>query len=36
MDDLIYIGIAIGFFILTWGFMKMCKVLGEEKSGGTL
>jgi hypothetical protein len=34
MDDLIYIGIAIVFFILTWGLMKMCEVLGDEKSGG--
>jgi hypothetical protein len=33
MDDLIYIGIAVAFFILTWGLMKMCEVLAEEKSG---
>jgi hypothetical protein len=36
MDDLIYIGIAVVFFIFTWGLMKMCEVLAEEKSGGNL
>jgi hypothetical protein len=33
MDDIIYIGITILFFILTWGLMKMCEVLGENKTG---
>ena len=43
MDDIIYIGIAVVFFILTWGLLKMCEVLQpgadknvEEKTGGTL
>jgi len=36
MDDLIYIGIAVVLFILTWGLLKMCEVLGKEKSGGTV
>ena len=33
MDDIIYIGIAILFFILTWGLTKMCEILGENKTG---
>jgi hypothetical protein len=33
MDDLIYIGTAVLFFILTWGLMKMCEILGEHKTG---
>jgi hypothetical protein len=43
MDDIIYISIVVGFFLLTWGFLKMCEVLQpeadknvEEKSGGTV
>ena len=43
MDDIINIGVAVVFFILTWGLMKMCEVLQpeadkniEEKSGGTV
>jgi hypothetical protein len=43
MDDIIYIGIAVIFFVVTWGFLKMCEVLQpeadknvEEKSGGTV
>jgi hypothetical protein len=41
MDDIIYIGVVVVFFVLTLGFMKMCEVLQpeadknvEEKSGG--
>ena len=43
MDDMIYIGIAVAFFVLTMGLLKMCEVLQpgtdknvEEKSGGTV
>ena len=43
MDDIIYIGVAVVFFIFTWGLLKMCEVLQpesdktiEEKSGGTV
>jgi hypothetical protein len=43
MDDIIYIGVAVVFFFLTWGLLKMCEVLqpeadknAEEKSGGTV
>ena len=41
MDDIIYFGVTVVFFILTWGLLKMCEVLQpeadknvEEKSGG--
>ena len=41
MDDLIYIGVAAVFFVLSWALLKMCDVLqpvdhmrAEEKSGG--
>ena len=43
MNDIIYIGVAVVFFVLTWGLLKMCEVLQpkadknvEEKSGGTV
>jgi hypothetical protein len=36
MDDILYLGIAVVLFILTWGLLKMCEVLGEEKSGGNV
>ncbi len=43
MDDIIYIGVTVVFFILTWGLLKICEVLQpeadknvEEKSGGTV
>jgi hypothetical protein len=31
--DIIYIGIVIALFLLTWGLMKVCDVLGEQKTG---
>lgn len=31
--DFIYVGIVVAFFVLTWGVMKMCDVLMEDKSG---
>jgi hypothetical protein len=34
--DIIYIGIVIAFFVLTWGLMKACDILGEQKSGERL
>ena len=41
MDDSIYIGVIVVFFVLSWGLLKMCEVLQpesdkniEEKSGG--
>jgi hypothetical protein len=36
MDDIIYIGVAVAFFVITWGLLKMCEVLSEEKSGGNV
>ena len=43
MDDIIYIGVAVVFFILTWGLLKLCEVLQpesdknvEDQSGGTV
>ncbi len=26
--DLLYVGVVIGFFLLTWGFLKLCETLG--------
>jgi hypothetical protein len=41
MDDIISLGLAVIFFVLTWGLLKMCDILQpeadtsiEEKSGG--
>jgi len=31
--DILYIGIVVVFFGLTWGVMKMCEHLGKHKSG---
>jgi hypothetical protein len=43
MDDIIYIGVAVVFFVLSLGLLKMCEVLQpeadenvKEKSGGTV
>jgi hypothetical protein len=30
--DLIYLGTTVLFFVATWGLMKLCDVLGENKS----
>jgi hypothetical protein len=32
--DILYLGIVVAFFALTWTVMKMCEVLMEDKSGG--
>ncbi|CAN5598042.1 hypothetical protein BH10CHL1_BH10CHL1_29830 [soil metagenome] len=29
MQDLLYIGLAIIFFAVTWGFLKLCQSLME-------
>ena len=26
--DLLYIAVVLGFFVLTWGLLKLCGVLG--------
>jgi len=31
--DLLYVGIVVVFFVLTWGLMNMCQSLGEHKPG---
>lgn len=31
--DLFYLAIAVAFFLLTWGLMKVCNVLGNFDSG---
>lgn len=31
--DVVYLAIAIAFFALTWGLMRMCEVLQKDKSG---
>lgn len=31
--DIIYLGIAVLFFVATWGLMKLCEILAEHKSG---
>jgi hypothetical protein len=32
--DFVYLGTVVAFFVITWGVMKMCEVLMEDKSGG--
>lgn len=32
--DIIYVGLVVAFFLLTWGLMKVCEVLGEQQTGG--
>ena len=31
--DLIYLGVIVIFFISSWGILKLCDVLQEQKSG---
>lgn len=31
MNDLIYVGLTVLFFVLTYGFVTVCKRLMEEK-----
>ncbi len=31
--DIIYIAIVAAFFLLTWGLMRLCEILGQNKSG---
>jgi hypothetical protein len=33
--DIVYVGIVVVFFVLTWGLLKLCEILGQPKSGGT-
>jgi len=36
MDDILYLGIAVVFFIATWGLLKVCDLLAEHKQGENL
>lgn len=29
MQDLLYVGVTVGFFVLSWGFLKLCQNLME-------
>ena len=31
--DIIYVGIVVVFFILTWGLMRLCDVLADQHTG---
>ena len=31
--DFVYLGTVIAYFALTWGIMKMCEILQEQKPG---
>jgi hypothetical protein len=31
--DPLYIGIGVGFFLLTWGLLRLCETLGTEERG---
>ena len=31
--DIIYLAIVVAFFLLTWGLMRLCEVLGQKTSG---
>ena len=31
--DILYVGIAVLFFASTWGLLKLCEVLDNQKSG---
>jgi hypothetical protein len=33
MMDLIMPGIAVTFFVSTWGLLKLCEILGRESKG---
>jgi hypothetical protein len=31
--DILYIGIVIALFLLTWGLLKACELLDDKKTG---
>jgi len=31
--DIFYLGVTVVFFLLTWGLIKVCEVLGNFDSG---
>ena len=32
--DVVYLGVVLVFFALTWGILKICEILQQDKSGG--
>lgn len=34
--DFVYIGTVVGFFLVSWGLLKVCELLSEHKSGEKL
>jgi len=34
MADLLYLGMVLLFFLLSWGFLKLCQTLMSEIDGG--
>lgn len=34
MQDLLYVGLVVVFFGLSWGFLKLCQRLMPEIDGG--
>ncbi len=32
--DILYLGVAVAFFILTWGLLTLCERLDNQQSGG--
>lgn len=32
MNDLLYLGLTVLFFVLTYGFIRVCESLMEDKS----
>jgi|WetSurMetagenome_2_1015567.scaffolds.fasta_scaffold23306_2 hypothetical protein len=31
--DILFMGIVVAFFVLTWGLLILCRNLGEQKPG---
>jgi hypothetical protein len=31
--DLLYLGVGVAFFLLTWGLVRLCATLGIDRSG---
>jgi len=31
--DLLFIGIGVAFFVMTWGMVRLCETLGTDDTG---
>jgi hypothetical protein len=31
MNDLLYLAVGVGFFALSWGFVKLCAALEDKR-----